>query len=364
MTMHINSRTRYIFLAIICTIFSVSQAEAQLWGKLKNAVKDKAEEAVKKEVTKKAPQSSEKEKPADKKQKKAQTASVKTTTQKQAENTQKYSPTMVTYQTGTPNGDLDIIGLRLGMSPSQAEAVLKAHNSDYRIMYTRAKLYGDYRLPKDGERAKNEIPGSNYVSTISASDEGFRLRKKGTHITLRFATPPSKNKLLYIKKQTIFQDAGPTVKAYNKAFVKKYGDEFYSTNAARKIRDAKRAKNDPAYIPMPENNHDIKTIRLNSGQKSTNKANATCYGNIGHALGNLSGIGQHIDKYEECGLLLASSHASQSDIAVIFSYKMSLIDFNELNQSHAKMVAFIQDNNKKIKQEKLDAAAKKDVDLF
>ncbi len=353
--MDISSKIRYILLAIVFTTFSFSHAEAQFWNKLKDTAKNKAEEIAKEKISAKA--KSQKKKTASKE--KTQTASVKT-------NPPKKSAAIVTYQTGTPNGDLDIVGLRLGMSPSQAEAALKAHNSDYRITYKRAKLYGDRRLAKEGERTTNEIPNSDYVNTINASDEGFRSKQKGTHILLSFAKPPSKNKLLYIKKKTIFQDAGPTVEAYEKAFVKKYGDEFYSTYAAYKLKKEEDAKKYPMmqHGSTQGNNHDIKTIRLNFGQKSTNKVNATCYRNIGHALRSLKTTGSHTNKYQECGLLLASSHNSQSDIAAIFSYEMSLIDFNKLNKSHAKMVSFIQDNNKKIKQEKLDAAAKKDVSLF
>ncbi|MBL4802668.1 MAG: hypothetical protein JKY45_12325, partial [Emcibacter sp.] len=271
--------------------------------------------------------------------------------------------TMVTYQTGTPNGDLDIVGLRLGMSPSQVEAILKSRNGDYKILYSRAKLHGAFRLPKDGERAKNAIPGSDYVKNIFASDEGYRLRKKGTQIALYFARPPSKNKLIYVKKTTIFQDEGPTVEAYDKAFMKKYGDEFYSTKAAQKLRNAQKK---PGQISFPkrETHHDTKVIRLNSGQKSTNNENLACYRNIGYAIKALETTGNHIDKYKNCGLILTSMHAAQRDIAAVFSYEMSLIDFDELNKSHAKMILFIKENNKKVKQEKLEAASKKDIDLF
>ena len=347
--MYIHSRARYIFLAIIFTMFSFSQAEAQLWGKLKSAVKDKAEKAVKKEVTKKAPQSSDKEKSTAKNQKKAQTASVKSTAQKQAANTQKNPPTIVTYQTGTPNGDLDIIGLRLGMSPSQAEAVLKAHNSDYKINYKKRSLHG--------------IPNSDYVAHINASDEAFRSRKRGTNITLHFAPHPSKNKLLHISKATSYQNTGPTVEAFNKAFAKKYGNEFYSTKAAAKVTAAENAKS-PMFIAMPETNNDIKIIRLNSGKKSTNEENIRCYHLIRNAVRSIRQRKNHVDVYEECGLLFATRHNSQHGIAVIASYDMSLTDFNELNKSHAKMMVLFQDHDKKVKQEKLDAAAKKDVDLF
>ena len=337
--MHIHSRTRYIFLAIICTIFSVSQAEAQLWGKLKSAVK--------KEVTKKVTESTEK-KTTEKKQK-SQTTSVKSNAQKQAANPQKHSPTMVTYQTGTPNGDLDIIGLRLGMSPSQAEAALKAHNSDYKVTYRKRRLHG--------------IPNSDYVAQINASDEAFRSRQGGTNIILHFAPPPSKNKLLHISKATTYLDTGPTVEAFNKAFAKKYGTEFYSTNAATKVTAAENAKN-PMYIAMPETNNDIKVIRLNSGKKSTNEENIRCYHQIRSAVESIRRRRNHADVYGECGLLFAARHNSQYGVAVIASYDMSLTDFNELNKSHAKMMALFQDHDKKIKQEKLDAAAKKDVDIF
>ncbi|MBL4802169.1 MAG: hypothetical protein JKY45_09755, partial [Emcibacter sp.] len=70
--MKFRSKIRYIFLALIVTTFSFSQAEAQLWGKLKNAVKNKAEDVVKEEVNKKVSATSEKTKADEEKKKTVQ----------------------------------------------------------------------------------------------------------------------------------------------------------------------------------------------------------------------------------------------------------------------------------------------------
>ena len=274
------------------------------------------------------------------------------------------TPKIVIYQTGTPNGDLDIIGLRLGMSPSQAKAILTAYRDDFKIIATKSHLIGDFWIPENGKGAENRIPGSDYTKSISASN---LVKLKGTYFTLYFSAPPSLNKLVYIKRVTEFQQSGPTVEAYNEAFVKKYGDEFYSVQAAAKVQaeqTEKLAKGNGMYVGTPptNNNNDTKVIRINSGKKSTNKENYNCYKSSGRIVGNLTAT-SHTKTNEKCGLILVSSHRGYS-IGILSRYEMILLDFDEWNKYHNAKVDFIQDYNSKIKQEKLKAASQKDPELF
>lgn len=274
------------------------------------------------------------------------------------------SEEIVIYPTGTPNGDLDIIGLRIGMSPSQAESILKAYRDDFKITVKKAYLSGEFRILKKGERVQNKIPETDYIKRISASN---LVNLKGTHVDLYFSPPPAKNQLMYIKRETYFQQTGPTVADYNKGFIEKYGDNFYSIKEAAKQQTSQTQSGFGSMIKTipnaPENNNDTRVIRLNLNEQSSDKENFSCYQDVGNALLSLPTISKKINVNEKCGLILASEHRG-NDNGVLNFYKMTLIDFNEWVKYHEKKVALIQDNNNKIKQQKLKAASERETELF
>jgi len=193
-------KKRALYLAVIFTAFSFSQAEAQIWGSLKNAIKKKAEEVVTKEIG---------GKPAEKSKKSKQE---KTKTASNQGNSQKQIPASI----GKPSS-LDIVGLKLGMTPDQVVDFLKKRNKDFKI---------DKRVSK-----KSRFMQSGYVALIKASRPDNR-----ESIEVVFSDPISKNLSVAIWRKVKFE-AGqqPTTKAVKEGLIKKYGTPSSTTTSSRLV---------------------------------------------------------------------------------------------------------------------------------
>lgn len=196
--MHTHSRTRYLCLTVIFTLFSVSIAEAQIWGKLKDVVNNKVEEVVTKEVAKQVNQTPEKSKKDN----------ISTPTIQNNNNASK-----ATYETGTANSDIDIIGLKLGMTQDQVIAALKKHNKDVDI------TFNEFKVTPSARKQNAEIP--DHLQAIDARIGDIRTSPNET-IIIRFSGPPANNTVNEIVRSVIFAEDILTDTVVN-ALKEKYG---------------------------------------------------------------------------------------------------------------------------------------------
>jgi len=249
------------------------------------------------------------------------------------------------FKTGTSNGDLDITGLRLGMSPSQVEAKLKSYNKDFKFRYINKELHGHSRVHQSIHKDHTVIANTKYVSELFASNDGstaYSPAKRGEWFVMTFAAPPSPNKLIHIRRVKGFLDKGPTTTAYNQAFIDKYGDIYFAQGFD-------------------------KVVRLISEKPINDSDNKRCFYSVGKSLGHarLHTYDRRGHKNSGCGLILASSH-EHLDFSkkMIQKISMELADIDEMNDVADKTRIFIEDNNQKIKDARLKEASKNKADIF
>lgn len=105
---------------------------------------------------------------------------------------------------------VDIVGLRLGMTPEEAKAALLAHDPE--LMLQEQRMYFSY---SDGEKSHKTEP---FLATINA-----RRRDALEVFTIELSPPPAGGKVVSIKRQQKFGSNAPTLRTYRDALVDKYG---------------------------------------------------------------------------------------------------------------------------------------------
>jgi hypothetical protein len=134
--------------------------------------------------------------------------------------TKNYNSTLTEYQTSETNSQkllnnfssLDIAGLKLGMSRDDVVSSLKKYKENFKFKYNNDKL----NLPESHEYL-------NSISAESISREEF-LKSYGEFFTVSFYSPPNKNLVSKIQRETKFaQGDKPTFEALLKFLKDKYG---------------------------------------------------------------------------------------------------------------------------------------------
>ena len=121
--------------------------------------------------------------------------------------------TTVTETTASQHSDVDIIGLKLGMTQDQVMAVLKKHNKDVDITFSEFKVTANER------KQMAEIP--DHVTAINAAIGDARYAPYEI-IIIRFSSPPSNNTVNEIVRSVRFaQDILTDTVAT--ALIEKYG---------------------------------------------------------------------------------------------------------------------------------------------
>ena len=131
-------------------------------------------------------------------------------------------------------GFVDIVGVKLGMSPEQAFAAIKAFNGRMQIEIVNARMESP-----DGPLGNfTRVPQFAVAHTIGARPIphpiAFRLADGSSDvIVLEFTTPPSPPLVAKIVRQVFFAQAEPVVKSnLLEALRKKYGQEKFSEGVA------------------------------------------------------------------------------------------------------------------------------------
>lgn len=241
--MSLPSNFRRISLASIFICFYIPQVQAGFWDDAVNTVSNATNKVINDtsdgitNSNDKSPSSPSKVSTSTASEEKEQGVkdSTSTETSSAASNVQSAS---MTETTASQHSDIDIIGLKLGMTQEQAVAVLKTHNKDFHIVFDKFEiLKPDANDPMSGWRTSAQSSNlspverllPNYLKGIHASVSG----KNREFITITFSEPPSSNVVKYIKRTSHFDpSAKPSKDIVLGALTKKYGTP---TNEGKRI---------------------------------------------------------------------------------------------------------------------------------
>ena len=172
-------QTSLIFISIC---FFISLAQGSFWDDAVKKAKSVTEEVVKSSVddmgnddVKSSGNSPEKKMSTDStKEKPATGNSSSTKISSAAENRQSVSAEETTAR---QHVDVDIVGLKLGMTQDQVIAVLKKHNKDLQI------TFGEFKVTPNARKQHAHLP--NHVTSINAQiGTGMRPREKNRRVFL------------------------------------------------------------------------------------------------------------------------------------------------------------------------------------
>ncbi len=108
------------------------------------------------------------------------------------------------FSGGMFSGGMDVIGLRLGMTPQKTKATLQTHNATMRIEEKYGQLF--------------RMPNSRYLRHISAT------ANTGEHILIEFSPPPHESVIVRLSRTTKYAaGARPTLTKTLQALEQKYG---------------------------------------------------------------------------------------------------------------------------------------------
>jgi hypothetical protein len=138
----------------------------------------------------------------------------------------------------TVPGNLDILGIKLGMTPQQATAAIKAANPNLKIEILNT------RLQRPGIPNFTRVPRWIVAHNLGATPNSF-FRKDGSAevIGIEFTTPPGHSVVAKIVRQVTFPTDQP-VMASNliEALDKKYGeDQVFPDGSGSSTRRASRS---------------------------------------------------------------------------------------------------------------------------
>lgn len=122
--------------------------------------------------------------------------------------------------------DVDVVGLRLGMTPDEAMAALAAYNPDLRVTTVSTDI-----TMRDSRR--ENVTLANYLGEIRADwqygAEGWQRNDHQEHISVVFASPPAEPRAIQIRRYIRYVPGhGPGYLGVVAAIDGKYGE---ATNA-------------------------------------------------------------------------------------------------------------------------------------
>lgn len=107
----------------------------------------------------------------------------------------------------------DIVGLKLGMTPAEAQAALKSHDAGLAIATGQSHF-----TYTDGTKQFNTDP---FLSTMEARRRGSR--QATPEFVLHFTPPPNGGTLWAIDRREVISENQPTLAQYTEALKQKYG---------------------------------------------------------------------------------------------------------------------------------------------
>jgi len=118
----------------------------------------------------------------------------------------------------------DVLGLRIGMAPSDARAIIKSRPRWAHYFEQPATLA--FSLPGPSGSVTQRITGADFIGGIKA--DGRNPDGGSNAFTLRFSAIPGREELVYIYRQAqISPDKKPTYEAFLKTLTDKYGAPTY-----------------------------------------------------------------------------------------------------------------------------------------
>lgn len=187
---------------------------------------------------------------------------------------------------------MDIVGLKLGMTQSEALAALKAH--DAALVFAEEESFFNYT---DGVSYFQTEP---FLSKIVASDPGS-AQAIGS-ILLYFTPPPNGGKLWAIDRKEEIKDSQPTLEQYTEALVKKYGPPLATSREGYALTwdfpkgsttCLLRPPNDPAFPQFrPRNNNSgdlMSALRAGQQGKRVPDDLSVCGSQLYYLLGTTNG---------------------------------------------------------------------------
>ena len=237
-------------------------------------------------------------------------------------------PVSIVYETGTSNADFDVIGLRLGMSPDQAEQILNNYKKNLVFKSEKKSLEGHSRVDGSIHIDHRRIADTEYVASLTANDgHGNYGWNKGEWIALKFAAPPNKNKLISVIRHLQFENEGPQLNRLTKAFHAKYGGEML-----------------PGYNQI---------ARYINEEAVSDEYTNQCYKLV-------SGGGDKA--YVGCGFVITNSVTYEQSTNIVKKVFTRMFDAQYFNDLQLKTTALVDQNNEQIRQDKIKESESRSTD--
>lgn len=126
---------------------------------------------------------------------------------------------------GNRKATLDVLGIRLGMTPAEVESILK-------------KQFPSLPVQRD-EVMLNGIAETKFLSTLSVEEQG-PIGGRSAQLVVKFAAPPNENRAVYVARQLrLPANEAPLETTVVEALLKKYGDSYYDSRGTIVSRGAR-----------------------------------------------------------------------------------------------------------------------------
>ncbi len=229
-----KTQRRNTVLLSAAFVFSVGEfAQADLWGDMKSAAQRTLNDA-KREVTGNS-RSEPEPVNADKSQATRQPPApqpppTSTPTKKKASSSvsepQSEAVTNAPKAGAINTSDVDVIGLRLGMTKDEAMAAIAAHSKDLNV----SAMYGNGLFDKTGK----EIVGTEQLIEIAATRATHMKNRETIYVDYPFA--PNPEKVMFIGRiDEYFGDNQLSLDVVKSAIIRKYGEPTLAAKGTRGI---------------------------------------------------------------------------------------------------------------------------------
>jgi hypothetical protein len=329
--MNVQNKLHQISLASIFICFFVPQVQAGFWDDAVNKVKSTTEKVIKDTADgmssndDKSSDSPSKASTSTAPEEKKQAVKSSTATEKSSAASNVQSAP-VTETTASQSSDIDIIGLKLGMTQDQVIAALKKHNKDFDISTSEKKsqksgpesdLVAEFRqstaalncigAEERGELCGDQIP--DHVISVNASIKSMGVAKET--LAIEYFTPPSKNVVKRISRRIGLGSNGTLKTTVLTAITKKYGPP---TNKGWQV------------LVWNFTNNDDSTI--------SKKCNAEIDGSI-----KRNKYWQGIGNTADCGLVL-TMEVNANNSGVVHQMSSVLVDYSVLRRDKLELEKF------------------------
>jgi len=190
-------------------------------------------------------------------------------------------------------GDMDIVGLKLGMTESEAMAALKAHDATLTI----APIKSSFQY-NDGV---NYFQTEPFLAKIEARTRGSA--QADAEFMLYFTPPPKGGRLWAVDRKERIQERQPTLAQYTEALVTKYGKPLATSRGGNALAwefpagrptCLLRPPSDPAFPQFrPRNNNSgdlMGAIRAGQLHKRVPQDLSNCASQMYYLLGQNDGV--------------------------------------------------------------------------